>query len=220
MWGNDMNDSPDQLDEEPARPSGRRWTRLGALSAATAVAGAGVLVFAFNTTNANADPNNNNKYFVCKYVGTPGVDERLQTGQNPISVSGNAIAETPVVVGSFFKDAQGRSFVLALDNTPPGPAGDPGPDACPAVTNTTTPPPSSSTSQVSISASGSTQAPPVVVTQTVAVAPTAEAPVPGAVAAGRHTSVSNTSIALGGALMALGVAGLLGAVRPWKRGSH
>ncbi|MFY9227700.1 MAG: hypothetical protein WAO28_00005, partial [Candidatus Microsaccharimonas sp.] len=31
------------------------------------------------------------KVFVCKYVGTPGVDERLQTGNNPISVSVNAI---------------------------------------------------------------------------------------------------------------------------------
>ena len=55
------------------------------------------------------------KVFVCKYVGTPGVDERLQTGQNPISVSVNAIPEDPVVIGSFFADAQGRSFVLAFD---------------------------------------------------------------------------------------------------------
>ena len=31
------------------------------------------------------------KVFVCKYVGKPGDDERLQTGQNPISVSVNAI---------------------------------------------------------------------------------------------------------------------------------
>jgi len=55
------------------------------------------------------------KVFVCKYVGTPGVDERLQTGQNPIDVSVNAISQTPVVVGSYFNDAQGRSFVLAFD---------------------------------------------------------------------------------------------------------
>ena len=69
------------------------------------------------------------KYFVCKYVGTPGVDERLQTGQNPIDVSGDAIAEQPVVVGSFFNDAQGRSFVLAED------VGQPTPDVseCPDV---------------------------------------------------------------------------------------
>ncbi|MGC8635286.1 MAG: hypothetical protein ACP5VP_11645, partial [Candidatus Limnocylindrales bacterium] len=61
------------------------------------------------------------KVYVCKYVGTPYVDERLQTGQNPIDVSVNAIGESPVVVGSYFKDAQGRSYVLAFDTgqTPP-----------------------------------------------------------------------------------------------------
>jgi hypothetical protein len=82
------------------------------------------------------------KYFVCKYVGKPGVDEVLQTGQNPISVSANAIPgypETPVVVGSYFADAQGRSFVLAEDTgqdepdasecpTPPPPT-----DVCPNI---------------------------------------------------------------------------------------
>lgn len=55
------------------------------------------------------------KVYVCKYVGTPGVDERLQTGQNPIDVSVNAIPIDPVVVGSYFADAQGRSYVLAFD---------------------------------------------------------------------------------------------------------
>lgn len=54
------------------------------------------------------------KYFVCKYVGKPGVDERLQTGNNPISVSGNAITP-PVTVGAYFNDAQGRSLVVAED---------------------------------------------------------------------------------------------------------
>jgi len=56
------------------------------------------------------------KVFVCKFVGKPGVNETLQTGQNPISVSVNAIKVQPVVVGAFFADAQGRSFVLAIDN--------------------------------------------------------------------------------------------------------
>jgi hypothetical protein len=59
------------------------------------------------------------KVFVCKYVGTPGVNERLQTGQNPISVSANSTGGT--AVGSFFNDAQGRSFVLAIDNGQPTP---------------------------------------------------------------------------------------------------
>ena len=54
------------------------------------------------------------KVFVCKYVGTPGVDERLQTGQNPIDVSINAIPDYQGI-GSYFADKQGRSFVLALD---------------------------------------------------------------------------------------------------------
>lgn len=55
------------------------------------------------------------KYFVCKYVGTPNVNETLQTGQNPISVSGNAINQNPVVIGSSFADAHGRSLVVAED---------------------------------------------------------------------------------------------------------
>lgn len=54
------------------------------------------------------------KYFVCKYVGQPGVNETLQTGNNPISVSENAITP-PVVVGAYFNDAQGRSYVVAQD---------------------------------------------------------------------------------------------------------
>lgn len=59
------------------------------------------------------------KVFVCKYVGTPDVDERLQTGDNPISVSSSSTGGT--AVGSFFADAQGRSFVLAIDNGQPEP---------------------------------------------------------------------------------------------------
>jgi hypothetical protein len=54
------------------------------------------------------------KVFVCKYVGTPGVNETLQTGQNPISVSISSINGFPGV-GGFFSDQQGRSLVLAFD---------------------------------------------------------------------------------------------------------
>src|SRR5512135_1073434 len=53
------------------------------------------------------------KVYVCKYVGIPGIDERLQTGQNPIEVSVNTIPP-PVVIGSYFPDAQGRSYVLGF----------------------------------------------------------------------------------------------------------
>jgi hypothetical protein len=55
--------------------------------------------------------------WVCKYVGTPGVDERLKRGKQPILV------DTSATVGSWFKDGQHRSFVLALateGNTGPG----------------------------------------------------------------------------------------------------
>ncbi len=53
------------------------------------------------------------------YVGTPGVDERLQTGQNPILVSANATSGAQV--GQTFNDKQGLSLVLVVDNgqTPP-----------------------------------------------------------------------------------------------------
>jgi hypothetical protein len=71
------------------------------------------------------------KVFVCKYVGTPGVDERLQTGNNPISVSVNAIQHNhwDGTVPGWFSDAHDRSFVLAYDT------GQPKPDvsSCPAA---------------------------------------------------------------------------------------
>ncbi len=60
------------------------------------------------------------KVFVCKYVGTPGVDERLQTGDNPISVSINAIPDYHGI-GSWFADAQDRSYVLVEDVGQPEP---------------------------------------------------------------------------------------------------
>ncbi len=63
------------------------------------------------------------KVFVCKYVGTPGIDERLQTGNNPISVSVNSIENNgwDGTIPGWFSDAQGRSYVLAYDTgqTPP-----------------------------------------------------------------------------------------------------
>ena len=54
------------------------------------------------------------KFFVCKYVGTPGQNETLQTGQNPISVNGNALPDG-TAIGDSFADAQGRSYVVAED---------------------------------------------------------------------------------------------------------
>jgi hypothetical protein len=55
------------------------------------------------------------KSWVCKYVGTPNVDERYKDGKNPISVS------SVHPVGTFFEDSQGRSYVLAVDDGGPAP---------------------------------------------------------------------------------------------------
>lgn len=70
----------------------------------------GIQAYLLSRVDATPAP----KVFVCKYVGTPGEDERLQTGQNPISVSSNAIKDFQGV-GSYFNDAHGRSYVLAID---------------------------------------------------------------------------------------------------------
>ena len=61
------------------------------------------------------------KVFVCKYVGTPGVDERLQTGDNPIWVDITSLANF-VALGDFFNDEQGRSVAIAFDTGQPEPA--------------------------------------------------------------------------------------------------
>src|SRR5665647_898602 len=55
------------------------------------------------------------KVWVCKYVGTPGQDERLQTGQNPIPVAVNSIEHNQWngVVPGWFSDRHDRSFVIA-----------------------------------------------------------------------------------------------------------
>jgi hypothetical protein len=86
------------------------------------------------------------KYYVCKYVGTPGEDERPQpSDQNPIFVDEHSIASFPnIVIGAFFADAQGRSKVIA------GPYDkkldvEPGIEACGGTTTTTTTPPTTTT---------------------------------------------------------------------------
>ena len=75
-----------------------------------------------------SDASSPHKVFVCKYVGTPGVNERLKAGQNPISVDIHSIDEyktfegdIDTLVGAHFADAQGRSFVLAVDRGQPVP---------------------------------------------------------------------------------------------------
>ena len=94
--------------------------RLLSISAATAtMATLGLVVF---STPAHAAPASS-QVWVCKYVGTPGVDERLQTGNNPIRVSGNSAdkdKDGQVFVGDQFADAQGRSVVVQIDGGNPG----------------------------------------------------------------------------------------------------
>jgi LPXTG-motif cell wall-anchored protein len=71
------------------------------------------------------NPDDEKKVYVCKFVGTPGEDERLQTGQNPIEVSVNAIedwdGEGAPPVGYEFADAQGRSVVIGTVPMDPEP---------------------------------------------------------------------------------------------------
>src|SRR3954468_4529014 len=64
-----------------------------------------------------ATPGTPHKSYVCKYVGKPGVDERLQTGQNPIFVDNAALLGGPgeTFVGQEFKDAHGRSIVIVAN---------------------------------------------------------------------------------------------------------
>ena len=78
-------------------------------------------------TTANATEGEPHKAFVCKYVGTPSVDETLQTGQNPIDVDFASLEAIPAV-GVFFSDAQGRSVVIAIDVGQE----EPGVESCPS----------------------------------------------------------------------------------------
>jgi|GEM_PF-3578535 len=71
------------------------------------------LAMASGVPAAAADPGaSHEKVYVCKYVGQPNVDERLQTGNNPIDVSTSAFQNFEGL-GSYFADAHGQSYALA-----------------------------------------------------------------------------------------------------------
>jgi len=202
-----------EIERDAPQHGERRLNKLAAASAVTAIAGAGFLVFALNPSSSVAKPTAPTKVYICKYVGTPGVNETLQTGQNPIDTSVNAVKEDPIVVGSFFNDQQGRSYVLAFDTGQPKPPR----SACPNSGGSSSSPPVSSSS-FGISASESSN--PATTTATVTEAgPSSAGAAPTGAAAGLHTPVTGNS-AIGAALMALGLGGLLTAMRPWKRGTH
>jgi hypothetical protein len=95
--------------------------RLLSISAAATIATVGLVAL---SAPAYAEPVTAGlKVWVCKYVGTPGDDERLKEGKNPIEVSANS-ADKPkdgeVFVGDQFADAQGRSVVVQIDGDDPG----------------------------------------------------------------------------------------------------
>jgi hypothetical protein len=89
------------------------------IAAGVVAAGAVVGLFAGAGSAAATPmaPPGPHKSYVCKYVGKPGVDERLQTGNNPIFIDNHALLgyNGTVTVGQEFKDRQGRSVVIVAN---------------------------------------------------------------------------------------------------------
>ena len=103
--------------------------RLLSISAAATIAAVGLVALSAPAYAADA----NSKVWVCKYVRTPGGDEVLKSGKNPIEVSGHSVdkdKDGQIFVGDQFADAQGRSVVVQIGGD------DPGADIC----SPTTPP--------------------------------------------------------------------------------
>lgn len=105
---------------------------------------------------------NANSVVVCKYVGTPGVDESLQTGQNPIVVDSASLSGFDGTFPFAFNDAQGQSIAIryatsaqdgSITECPgyvpppteePTPSTEPTPTPSPSVSPTPTPTPTNS----------------------------------------------------------------------------
>ncbi len=62
------------------------------------------------TQDPTDDPTENHHSLICKMTGTPGVNEVLQTGDNPVSRDRKAGDQ----VGTLFNDGQNRSYVLGF----------------------------------------------------------------------------------------------------------
>jgi hypothetical protein len=93
--------------------------RLLSISAAATIAAVGLVALSAPAYAADA----NSKVWVCKYVRTPGGDEVLKSGKNPIEVSGHSVdkdKDGQVFVGDQFADAQDRSVVVQIDGEDPG----------------------------------------------------------------------------------------------------
>lgn len=98
---------------------------------------------------------------VCKYVGQPGTDERLQTGQNPIVVDEAALVGKGFL-GIFpweFQDKQGQSIAVRYLASGEK-AGDKfSLDECPVIESSPTPTPSESPSATPTPSASSTPTP-------------------------------------------------------------
>ena len=93
--------------------------RLLSIGAAATIAAVGLVALSAPAYAADAD----SRVWVCKYVGTPGDDEVLKAGKNPIEVSGNSVdkdKDGEVFVGDQFADAQGRSVIVQIEGDNPG----------------------------------------------------------------------------------------------------
>jgi hypothetical protein len=120
----------------------RQFSKMTRLVSASLLSVSAVLFLAAPVyADKPADESNSiHKSYVCKYVGKPGVDERLQTGQNPIWVDNHSLTgkdNSDVNVGDTFSDAQGKSVVIVANTAKLNP--EPSIDACPAAEGPTTP---------------------------------------------------------------------------------
>jgi hypothetical protein len=93
--------------------------RLLSTSAAATIAAVGLVALSAPAHAADA----NSQVWVCKYVRTPGEDEVLKPGKNPIQVNGHSVDQDKdgqIFVGDQFADAQGRSVVVQIGGENPG----------------------------------------------------------------------------------------------------
>lgn len=105
--------------------------------------------------SATATQGDDHKVVVCKYVGTPGDGERLQTGNNPIVVAVSSLKDFDGTFPFEFADAQGRSIAIRyaadshdgdLSECPGYEQPSPTPSQSPEPSSTPTPSPSSTPS--------------------------------------------------------------------------
>jgi hypothetical protein len=93
---------------------------LGMATLATSTASADSTPSPSLSTQGNGGGNDDPKVWVCKYVGTPGVNETLKPGNDGlVHVSANTLSDQTVAVGASFPDAQGRSLVVQIGGSRP-----------------------------------------------------------------------------------------------------